>query len=151
MRAAMRQGRKHTGSQELQLFTELKRAGGPPWGEWHAVARCISDLALPDEHVRGLIYGYSDAAFTLLVATTIRIIILAKEPTFVWQEQCEYKNVASVTVERNGLGAIVTLHTQMKDFRVVSFNRLAAVHCADYIEQRSLNDTRDAPSLEETA
>lgn len=149
MRATMRQGHRSTRSQEVQLFAELQRAGGPPWSEWHTVARYISQIALPDEHIRGLAYGYSDVAFTLLVATSQRVIILTKEATFAWQDQCAYGEILGVTVERNGLGALVTLHAQAKDFRIVCFNRLAAVHCADYIEQRSLGDAKEMRLPEE--
>lgn len=136
MHVIMHQDRSYPVTKESRLYFELMRAGGSPLGEWQSAARYLNGLVRQDEHIRGLIYGYSDIAYTLLIATSQRIIMLIKEATFTLQEQCEYGDITSISVERNGLGAVVALHTRTKDYRIVSFNRLATAHCADYIERR---------------
>lgn len=123
--------------QDRRVSTALSNLGVGYWAWWHSEIRRLPAIIEPDEYIGGVVYGYQGLNFVLLVATDRRVIFLDSKPLFTDEEEVSYDVVSGISYDHL-IFTTLTLHTRVKDYRLVAFN----THCAQgfkrYIEQRAL-------------
>jgi hypothetical protein len=121
-----------------RIKKELRDLGLTGLGLLRLESRYLPHIIHPDEHIGGVVCGYNDNGFAMLVATDRRIIFLDKKPLFVEEDEVNYKVVSGVKFSHAGIGSVVTLHTRIKDYAVRTLNQKTARNFVEYIESRSL-------------
>ena len=92
----------------------------------------------PDEQIGGIVYGFHEDGFAMLVATDRRVIFLDRKPLFSNEDEVNYYVVSGVKYGHVGLLSTVTLHTRIRDYSIKTFNHKCAKGFVEYIETRSL-------------
>jgi len=105
--------------------------------ESHYLPKVIHD----DEPIGGVVYGFHADGFVMLVATDRRIIFLDRKPLFTNEDEVNYRVVSGVNLSHAGLGTTVVLHTRIKDYSLVTFNKKCAEGFVDFIEARSVEQS----------
>lgn len=123
--------------QDRRVSTALNNLGVGPWAWWHSEVRRLPALIEPDEHIGGVTYGYQGFNFVLLVATDRRVIFLDSKPLFTDEEEVGYDVVSGISYDHL-IFTTITLHTRVKDYRLLTFNTRCAQGFRHYIEQRAL-------------
>lgn len=124
-------------SQNKLVFTELTNLGVGSWAWWHSELRRLPTLMDANEHIGGILYGYQGLNFVLLVATDRRVIFLDSKPLFTDEEEVSYDVVSGISYDHL-IFTTVTLHTRVKDYKVLTLNTRCAQGFKRYIEQRAL-------------
>jgi len=121
-----------------QITDELRDAGlrGHPLRsmESHYLPHIIGK----NEHIKGVVYGYQEMGFVMLIATDRKIIFLDRKPLFMNEDEITYDVVSGVVHNHSVIGTTVTLHTRVKDYKIFCFNRESTAIFVDYIESRCL-------------
>lgn len=128
-------------SHKQRVDRELRSVGvsrlGLVTSESHYLPRVIHS----DEHIGGVVYGFNENGFVMLVATNWRVVYLDKKPLFINKDEINYGAVSGVKFSHAGLGSTVTLHTRVKDFIIQTFNQKCAKHFVDYIEELAFQNS----------
>ena len=93
----------------MRVRLEMQRAGAS-----HYVLRSMEGRYLPsiihiDEHVEGIVFGYQEVGFAMLIATDKRIIFLDKKPMFVNEDEVTYNVVSGVGYNNTVVGTTLIL------------------------------------------
>lgn len=123
-----------------RVLAELKSLGLSRSGLASMESRYLPLIIHPDEHIGGIVFGYSKDGFAILVATDRRIIFLDKKPFFVNEDEITYGVVSGVKFSRASFGSIVTLHTRVRDYAINTLNEKCANDFVEYIESRCLEN-----------
>lgn len=123
-----------------RIVSELRRVGISQYGLMKAESHYLPRIIHPNEHIGGVVYGYCQDSFAMLVATDRRILFVDKKPFFIHEDEVTYDVVSGVEFGHVGLGATVTLHTRIKDYTIRTFNQHAALRFVEFIEERCLEN-----------
>lgn len=127
-------------SHDKRVTTELKAFGIGWWAWWHTELGRLPAIIGADEHIGGIVYGYRGWSFAVLVATDRRVIFLNSDPFFTDEEEVTYDVVSGISYDHL-IFTTLTLHTRVKDYRLLTFNAHCAQGFRQYIEQRALEHT----------
>lgn len=116
----------------------LRRLGVSKWGMVSMEAHYVPHIIHPKEEIGGVVYGFCESSFVMLLATDRRIVYLDKKPLFVKEDEINYYAVTGVSYSSAGFGSTVTLHTRIRDFVILTFNERCAQGFVAYIESRCL-------------
>lgn len=121
---------------QRRIFAELKNLGMTRQGLATMESQYLPSVIGQDEHICGVLYGFHQDGYAMLVATNKKVIFLDKKPMFINEDEISYFVVSGIRLNRAGFGSVVTLHTRIKDFKIRSFNKRCADGFIRYIETR---------------
>lgn len=127
-------------SHKKRVYDELRKAGLPRYELLRMEARYLPHIIHESEHIGGMVFGHHKDGFAFLVATDKRVIFLDKKPLFINEDEITYRVVSGVSFNRAGPGAMVTLHTRIKDYPIQTLNEHCAEKFVKYIEDRCLEN-----------
>ena len=133
-----------------RVMGELAQAKLSRFARIQPEARYLPQVIHPDEHIGGAVFGRCSLGLAMLVATDKRIIFLDKKPMFVTEDEINYDGVNGVTYGSAGLGATVTLHTRVKDYKLRTRSQVSASNFVAYIEPRCLEFSQRMASSGQT-
>lgn len=123
-----------------RINDELLNLGVSWYGKRKFESRYLANVIQEDEKIGGIIYGFYDNVSKMIIATDKRVIILNKKPLFVDKDEVFYSLVGGVSHSRAGITSTVTLHTRIKDFKLITFNKKCADGFVKFIEKKCLQD-----------
>lgn len=142
-RQAKRNARRFNKIEHRQrVLRDLQDLGMSRWGLASMEAKHLPHIIRPDEQLGGVVYGFREGSFVLLVATDRRVIFLDKKPLFINEDEVNYFVVSGVNFSHVGWGSTVTLHTRIQDYTIRTFNMRCAERFVEFIEARSLENYR---------
>lgn len=121
---------------QRRIFQELKKLGMTRQGLATMESQYLPNVIGKDEHICGVLYGFHQDGYAMLVATDKKVIFLDKKPMFINEDEISYFVVSGIRLNRAGFGSVVTLHTRIKDFKIRTFNKRCADGFMRYIESR---------------
>jgi Bacterial PH domain len=121
-------------SHRSRVLEELRNLGVSKGSLSTMESRYLPTIIHPDEHIGGVVYGDGEEGFVMLVATDRRIIFLDKKPFFINEDEINYGVVSGVKYSHAGFGTTITLHTRIKDYKIMTFNKKCAEGFVKYIE-----------------
>ena len=121
-----------------RVIQELKLLGASWYGQTMMEARYLPRIIHPDEHLEGVVYGWQEAGIVMMVATDRRILFIDKKPLYVRDDEIGYVSVRGVSHTHKLFMVAVTLHTQVDDFVVKTFNHACVANFVKSIERHSL-------------
>ncbi len=122
---------------------ELRALGVSTYGMLKMESRYLPHIIHPNEHIGGVLYGRTDNGSAMLIATDRRVIFLDKKPLFINEDEITYDVVSGINFSHAGFGTTVTLHTRIKDYKVMTLNKQCANGFVHYIESRRLEHPYD--------
>lgn len=121
-----------------RVIEELKLHGASWYGQTMMEARYLPRIIHPDEHLEGVVYGWQEVGIVMLVATDRRILFIDKKPLYARDDEISYASVRGVSHAHKLFVITVTLHTQVDDFVVNTFNAKCVTNFVKSIERHSL-------------
>lgn len=134
-----------------RVYDELQKAGLPRYELLRMESRYLPHIIHDSEHIGGMVYGHHKDGFAVIVATDMRVIFLDKKPLFINEDEITYRAVSGVSFNHAGPGAMVTLHTKIKDYPIQTLNERCAEKFVEYIEARCLENKTQGVDYDYTA
>lgn len=119
-----------------RLIAEFESLGVPHFFWTHAEARELVALIDEDEEARGVLYGYTESSFAILVATHKRILYIHKIRNKVMFQEIKYDDANYILYEEAGLFHLVTLYAHRQEYAIRTLNMRSAERFMSYVEQR---------------
>lgn len=111
--------------------------------------RYLANIIHPNEYLQGVVFGYHDVGFSMLVVTDYRVLFLDRKPLFMNEDEITFDVISGVSLTHSLFWTNVTLHTRIKDYKMLTFNRKAAELFTEYVEYRCLeHSTRERESYD---
>lgn len=136
----------HTQVHEYRVRESLIHLGVSKTGLSSEEVRYLPKLIRVDEQIGGVVYGWHQDGFAMLVATDKRVIFLDKKPLFSTVDDIRYEVISGVSFGHVGIGSTVTLHTKIKDYKLRTFNEKCSMGFVQYIESRCLMNGGQFPA-----
>ncbi len=109
-----------------EIDAQLKRIGlvVKSWGA--AEVRELANIMVPGEQIKGLINGWYENGFAMLVATDHRLLLVDKKPLYLAVEDLRYDMISEVDYSAGVLYAQLGINTVNKelDFKSLHHRRL---------------------------
>lgn len=121
-----------------RVIEELKLLGASMYGQTMMEARYLPQVIHPDEHLEGVVYGWQEAGIVMIAATDRRVLFIDKKPLYARDDEISYASVRGVSRAHKLFVVTVTLHTQVDDFVVNTFNAKCVANFVKAIERHSL-------------
>jgi hypothetical protein len=121
-----------------KVRAQLLDVGASKLSLYRMDSRYVPHIIHPDETIKGTVYGRFESGNAMLIATDRRVIFLDKKPMYVNEDEVTYNIVSGVDFGHVGIGATVTLHTRVKDYKIRTLNEACAKNFVSYIESRCL-------------
>lgn len=125
---------------KARVRRDLRRLGVSRFGMSSMEAKHLPRIIHPTEQLGGVVYGFHQDGYVMLVATDRRIIFLDKKPLFINEDEISYFVVSGISFSNVGWGSTVTLHTRIQDYTIRTFNRACAESFVEFIELRCLEN-----------
>lgn len=119
-----------------QIDAELKACGATTYDIVLPETHYLHHVILPDEHIRGSVYGRYELGRGALVATDRRILFIDKKLLFSHFDEIDFTVVGGVSRTRVWFSGVVTLHTRLGDYKIRTFNQKNARNFVQYIGTR---------------
>ena len=119
-----------------RINSELKACGAAAYDIVLPETRYMYHIILPDEHIRGSVYGRYELGRGALVATDRRILFIDKKLLFSHFDEIDFTVVGGVSRTRVWFSGVVTLHTRLGDYKIRTFNQKNARNFVQYIGTR---------------
>lgn len=131
---------KHDAPSEhkTRVLDDMKRLGASKLELLSSEASYLHKVIHPKEVIGGIAFGHHETGYCMLIATNRRVIFLDKKPFFANVDDITYDVVGGVTLGRAGFGSTLTLHTRIKDIKLMTINDKSAKTFVDYVELRCL-------------
>ncbi len=131
--------KKATKSDHVNRVTEdLKRLGATHIELMSSESSYLPKIIHHKEIIGGIAYGHHEVGYCMLVATNRRVIFLDKKPFFANVDDITYDVVSGVSFGTAGFGSTLTLHTRIKDIKLMTMNDNSAKIFVDYVQLRCL-------------
>lgn len=121
-----------------RIRKELENIGMSKYGFLKAETRHLPSIVHEDEHIGAAIYGRSEGAGGMLVATNKRLLYLDHKLFFKKTEEISYDVVSGVSYNKQGEYAAITVHTRLGDFTLRYVSVRTANHFVHYVENMQL-------------
>lgn len=118
-----------------RVLQELKGLGASRAGLSTMESKYLHNIIHIDEHIGGVVYGDHEDGFVMLAATDCRVIFLDVKPMFINEDEINYGVVSGIKYGHVGFLTTITLHTRIKDYKIMTFNKKCALGFVKYIEQ----------------
>lgn len=125
---------------QMRVRLEMQQAGASRNAFRSMEGKYIPHIIHIDEHIQGIVFGYQEVGFAMLIATDKRVLFLDKKPMFTNQDELTYNVVSGVVYNHSFIGTTVVLHTRVKDFKLFTRNKESVETFVHYIELRCLEN-----------
>lgn len=116
----------------------LKDLGVSRYGLYRMEGRYLPNIIHPSEYLGGIVYGHFFGGFAVLAATDRRIIFLDNKILYVNEDEIDYNAVRGIGMTQGVLFATITLHTNIQEYVIRTFNVKCASGFLSYVESRSV-------------
>lgn len=117
---------------------ELVHVGMTAFALYKPSSKFLAHIIHEHEHIEAVAYSPFGFASPMLVATSARVIYLAKRPGTVHTEDIAYDVVAGIKSSFGPIFGSLTLHTRIQDYELEYVFRPAAMAFVDFIEAERL-------------
>jgi uncharacterized protein YhbP (UPF0306 family) len=121
---------------QKRINAELSSVGVSTYGQHKRVSRNLPNIIASDEHIHGVVYGWSANGFAMIVATDHRILYLLRGLLTSSMDELAYDVVSGVQINNQGILSVLELHTRIGDYRLSNINNDCAKIFANYVETR---------------
>jgi general stress protein 26 len=129
---------------EQRIISELKSVGVTRHGLAKPESRELPRILHDDEHIKGVIYGRSEANDSaMLVATDHRVLFLDNQFLFKTIDELSYDVVSGISSSITGPLTSITLHTRVTDYTLRYVNAKCAKIFINYIEDKRIEENAD--------
>lgn len=135
--APMKHNKALSGHQQ-RVQSDMKRLGATRLELFSSEANYLHKIIHHEEQIGGIAFGHHESGYCMLIATNRRVIFLDKKPFFANVDDITYDVVSGVTFGHAGFGSTLTLHTRIKDIKLMTINDTSAKIFVDYVELRCL-------------
>lgn len=121
-----------------RVLDDMKRLGASKLELLSSEANYLHKVIHHEEQIGGISFGHHESGYCMLIATNRRVVFLDKKPFFANVDDITYDVVSGVSFGTAGFGSTLTLHTRIKDFKLMTLNDKSAKIFVDYVELRCL-------------
>lgn len=129
--------------QKTRIRQELIVAGVTSYGLRKPTIHNLPSVIHPDEHIKGVIYGWRDKNTATIVATDRRLIYMDHKPFFRINDEISYDFVSGISHNAQGRFSGVIIHTRAGDYNLRFVNTECAKIFVNYIESRGIEQLRN--------
>lgn len=123
---------------QKRVIDDMKRLGASKLELLSSEANYLHKVIHHEEQIGGVTFGHHESGYCMLVATNRRVVFLDKKPFFANVDDITYGVVSGVSFGHAGFGSTLTLHTRIKDIKLMTMNDNSAKIFVDYVELRCL-------------
>ncbi|MDQ5885738.1 MAG: bPH 3 protein [Patescibacteria group bacterium] len=138
----MKHNKAMSGHQQ-RVLDDMKRLGATKLELFSSEANYLHKVIHHEEQIGGLSFGHHESGYCMLVATNRRVVFLDKKPFFANVDDITYDVVSGVSFGHAGFGSTLTLHTRIKDFKLMTMNDKSAKIFVDYVQLRCLEHEKN--------
>jgi hypothetical protein len=128
---------------KARIRQELVEAGVTSYGLRKPTIHNLPSVIHPDEHIKGVIYGWRDKNTATIVATDRRLIYMDHKPFFRINDEISYDFVSGISHNAQGRFSGVIIHTRAGDYNLRFVNTECAKIFVNYIESRGIEHLKN--------
>lgn len=128
---------------KTRIKQELIAAGVTSYGLRKPTIHNLPSVIHPDEHIKGVIYGWRDKNTATIVATDRRLIYMDHKPFFRINDEISYDFVSGISHNAQGRFSGVIIHTRAGDYNLRFVNTECAKVFVQYIESRGIEHLKN--------
>lgn len=128
---------------KTRIRHELIEVGVTSYGLRKPTIHNLPSVIHPDEHIKGVIYGWRDKNTATIVATDRRLIYMDHKPFFRINDEISYDFVSGISHNAQGRFSGVIIHTRAGDYNLRFVNTECAKIFVQYIESRGIEHLKN--------
>ncbi|HET7320693.1 MAG TPA: PH domain-containing protein [Candidatus Saccharimonadales bacterium] len=119
------------------VHTQLRRLKFDTRGWGRAEINELPNILSPDEKIYECVNGIYDGGFALLVATSVRVLLIDKKPlNFLTVEDLRFDMINQIDYNHRLMGASITISTGYKTLKFTSYNKPRLRKLINHVQDR---------------